>query len=235
MKKPYSVRTDPKYNFIFCDSQATEAKCLEYVLTNAPKNDPKALYQTIDKFCLQEKNNWMMNIGPEKGVTIDNIIRERQAKSFLELGTYMGYSALRFSQLMHPEGRYVSIDVNPSTTEKAKCFAEHAGVKNIDFLLGGLDGNLEMLKAKYPGGFDMIFLDHVKDLYISDLKKLEQAGLVRVGTRVIGDNLVFPGCPEYFEYMKGNGHYDTKYFESFVEYTEFKDTFGISDCVKAFK
>ena len=67
------------------------------------------------------------------------------------------------------------------------------------------------------------------------LNKLEQAGLVRPGTRVIGDNLVFPGCPAYFEYMAANHHYQTKYYDSFLEYTDIKDTYGISDCVKAFK
>ena len=75
----------------------------------------------------------------------------------------------------------------------------------------------------------------MKSLYVSDLNLLEKAGLVRKETRVISDNLVFPGCPELIKYMDGNAHYKTKYFESYVEYTDIKDTFGVSDCIQEFK
>ena len=233
--KANNIRNDPKYKMHFQEGKPKEMKCLEYVLTNATKNNPKSIYETIDKFCVLEKDNWMMNVGPEKGVTIDNLIKEKNALSMLELGTYMGYSAIRFSQFLAPNGKYVTIDVNPTTTNKAKALAEYAGVTNIDFLLGGLGPNLNYLKSQYPGGFDVIFLDHMKSLYIPDLNELEKAGLVRKDTRVIGDNLVYPGCPQFISYMKDNKHYQTKYYDSFLEYSDIKDSFGVSDCVKDFK
>jgi catechol O-methyltransferase len=230
-----NIRNNPKYKNLFTNKTPKQNRCLEYVLTHTPPNNPKALCENIDKFCVLDKQNWMMNVGPEKGTLIDNLIKEKNAQSFLELGTYMGYSACRFAPLINPNGRFVTIDVNPVTTAKAKAFAEHAGIGNITFLLGGLDANLERLVKEFPNGLDVVFLDHVKSLYISDLNKLEQVGLVREGTRIIGDNLVYPGCPQYFSYMKDNEHYNTRYFDSHLEYSDIKDTFGISDCVKRFK
>jgi catechol O-methyltransferase len=224
----------PKYAKFIGDHSTKENRCLEYVLKNAKQNDSVSVYKTIDEFCTKDKN-WMMNVGPDKGVIIDNLIKEKSAKAMLELGTYMGYSAIRFSQLLSENGVFVTVDVNPKTNRLAKVMAEFAGANNIDFLLGGIQGNIENLKKKYPQGFDLIFLDHVKSLYIPDLNILEKAGLVREGTRVISDNLVYPGCPQMFEYMKGNEHYSTKYYDSVLEYTDIKDTFGCHDCVKGFK
>ena len=228
------IRNNPKYAKFFGDRTPTEEKCLEYILKNATKNDPVSLFKTIDNFCKEEKN-WLMNIGPEKGALVDKIIKDKAPKTFLELGTYIGYSAVRFSQFLQEGGTYVTIDVNPSTTEKAKKISEHAGITNIDFRLNGLQGNLENLKKSFPSGFDIVFLDHVKSLYVSDLNILEKAGLVRKGTMIISDNLLIPGCPEMFEYMKDNAHYTTQYYDSVVEYTDIKDTFGVSLCVKGFK
>ena len=41
----------------------------------------------------------------------------------------------------------------------------------------------------------MIFIDHVKGLYLSDFKKIEAAGAIKMGTRVVGDNIIYPGAP----------------------------------------
>jgi predicted O-methyltransferase YrrM len=37
--------------------------------------------------------------------------------------------------------------------------------------------------------------------YATDLKRLEQLGLVRKGTVVLADNVVFPGAPELLAYL----------------------------------
>ena len=48
----------------------------------------------------------------------------------------------------------------------------------------------------------MIFVDHVKNLYLSDFKLLEGYGVVKSGTVVIGDNIITPGSPDYLQYFK---------------------------------
>ena len=222
-------------NAQFLHSNKKEHRCYQYVLKHATRNDPRSLCNAVDTFCVEQKQNWMMNLGPEKGTLVDAVIKKRAPKTLLELGTYVGYSSVRFSQFLGDNGKLVTIDVNPETTQLAQLMAEFAGVTCIEHRLGGLSANLDSLKARFPGGFDMVFLDHMKKLYVSDLKLLEKTGLVREGTCVISDNLVYPGCPEMFEYMKGNAHYSTQYIDSTLEYSDIKDTFGVSDCVKSFQ
>jgi len=48
---------------------------------------------------------------------------------------------------------------------------------------------------KQKGPFDLIFIDHIKNAYLSDLKLLESNGGVKAQTVVVGDNIIYPGAP----------------------------------------
>ena len=215
-------------------NQEKKKRLVEYVLANATKGDIDSVYATIDKFCYLKQENSMMNVGPEKAKTVEALLKQQPINSFLELGTFMGYSAFRFSKLIQPGAKYVTIDINEETTQMAKTMAEFGGAENIEFLLGGLEGQLEYLKKSYPKGFDTVFVDHWKDLYLSDLRVLEKAGLVREGTRVVADNLIKPGVPEYCEYMTGSEHYDFKKLDICKNYRNDEDCVGYSVCKKSF-
>lgn len=47
-----------------------------------------------------------------------------------------------------------------------------------------------------------VFLDHHKDDYLSDLKHLEEEGLIRAHCAVAADNVVFFQLHEYRDYMQ---------------------------------
>ena len=49
------------------------------------------------------------------------------------------------------------------------------------------------------GPADLVFLDHCKECYAPDLRRLEGAGLVAKGTVVVADNVVYPGAPGYLD------------------------------------
>jgi catechol O-methyltransferase len=75
----------------------------------------------------------------------------------------------------------------------------------------------------------LIFIDHWKDEYLPDFKLLEQHGLIKKGTVIVADNCIFPGCPDYLEYVRGNKNYKTTLHESFLEYTnDMKDGVEVS-------
>ena len=57
-------------------------------------------------------------------------------------------------------------------------------------------------ELKKEGTFDMVFIDHIKNLYLSDFKMMEDWGLIVKGTVVMGDNIIYPGSPDYLEYFK---------------------------------
>ena len=64
---------------------------LDYVFSNAEENNPKSILQTIDNFVL-ESGQFLMNVGPEKGLLLKNLIIKHESKRILELGAFIGYS-----------------------------------------------------------------------------------------------------------------------------------------------
>ncbi len=69
------------------------------------------------------------------------------------------------------------------------------------------------------GKFDVIFIDHWKDLYLQDFLEMEKLGAIGVGTTVIGDNIIYPGSPDYLEHLRGHRKYDSVLYHSYLEYT----------------
>lgn len=78
----------------------------------------------------------------------------------------------------------------------------------IEYWLGELEKNVDRLKRKY-GKVDFVFLDHWKDLYVSDLKLLESKDLLKKGSCILADNVLYPGAPEYREYVGFSPKYMT--------------------------
>ena len=54
---------------------------------------------------------------------------------------------------------------------------------------------------------DFLFIDHVKHLYLSDLKLALELQILAKGCVVVGDNILYPGSPDYKAYMLSDeGH-----------------------------
>ena len=54
----------------------------------------------------------------------------------------------------------------------------------------------------------MIFIDHFKDVYLKDFLLLEKYGVIKKGTVIVGDNIIFPGAPDYLQWFKECERYD---------------------------
>lgn len=69
--------------------------------------------------------------------------------------------------------------------------------------IGSSDASLARLhEAGVIGKIDLMFLDHYKPAYTTDLKLCEELGMVGVGTVLAADNVVKPGNPPYLEYVR---------------------------------
>lgn len=153
-------------------------------------------------------------IGPEKGELFEAELQKVKPYRCLEVGTFLGYSAVRTARNLQPGGLLLCIEANPQNAAVARQVVEYAGysqqVQVIDGLSGQVIPRLPALLAaaqqqpqgtslqqqqQQPGGFDFVFLDHCKDCYLPDLRSLEQLGLVRSGTVVAADNVIYPGAP----------------------------------------
>lgn len=159
-----------------------------------------------------------MTLGPEKR---DHIIKLFAAaagpdsadghKVFLEFGAYVGYSAIALGAALRDlnpgqKVSYFSFESNPLMAAITSSFVELAGLKDVVHVhVGPASESLVRLVAEgklEKGSIDFMMLDHWEDVYISDLQLCEEHGLLRKGSVVLADNVLFPGAPEYLAYVK---------------------------------
>jgi len=217
----------PKKEEKISDGLSTEDRLVAHVLKTAKKGDPESVLAVIDAFGWKE---WMMNVGDVKGLILDKAIKERKPKFALEFGLYCGYSATRIARLLPADGRLVSVEKDPVRIGWASKIIAHAGLADrVQIIQGAADEAIPTLKAKTGlGSFDLVFIDHVKDRYLADLKILEGSGLLAKGTVLVADNIVYPGAPDYLEYVRTSSHYKSELHETKLEY---KDDMKDAVCV----
>jgi catechol O-methyltransferase len=194
------------------------------IVANATKGDVDAVIRVIDDF--GRNTTWLMNIGDEKGVLLDDAVRRVRPRRLLELGAFCGYSGLRMARVMPEGARLYSVEMNPVNASIATRVWEHAGVADrVQAVVGTLDDGktIERLKTEFtlaPGSVDFVLLDHDHSHYLSDLLLLLSSGLLRAGTVVLADNVRVPGAPKYLAYMRQQQGVDwqTVEYRTHVEY-----------------
>ena len=141
---------------------------------------------------------------------------------YLFSGTFLGYSSLRIANQTTEDVLIVSVEVNAESAEIARQIHEHAGVSNrIHIVVEPSNKAIPRLRDQFKvDAFDLIFIDHFKDLYLSDFKLLEQEGLIKQGTTIVADNVICPGAPDYLEYVRNNPTYSSTFYESTIEYRD---------------
>ncbi len=103
-----------------------------------------------------------MMVGPLEGAFLKMLALMTGARRILEIGMFTGYSALAWAEALPRDGRVVTCDVNPETTEIAKrYFADSPHANKIEVKLGPA---LESLKF-ISGPFDVCFIDADKETY----------------------------------------------------------------------
>jgi catechol O-methyltransferase len=202
-----------------------EELAAQYVLTHSKPGDLEGAIRAIDEFAYQKK--FLINVGDEKGEILDQALKRVQPKRALELGAYIGYSALRTARHLPPGGHLYSIEFSQANAEIARRVIAHAGVSaRVTFIHGYLgDGGktLERLEKEFgfsPGCLDFVFIDHSKDAYLPDLKTLLEKRWLHTGSVIVADNVKFPGAPEYHAYMQSEEGktWETRVHKTHVEY-----------------
>ena len=120
-------------------------------------------------------------------------------------------------------GKLIGIEVNSDSVDVARQMVEYANLSDrVEIILGSSADVIPILE----GPFDLIFLDHWKDLYKPDLLSLEANNLLKPGSIVFADKVGPHFNPEeYLDYVQTCGHYDTEYIESHIEYRD--DEYGV--------
>lgn len=219
----------------------TEQALLTYVqnqLTSQEEQTPTQVLKMIDAFCLER--HWMMHVGPEKATILKSFLEQCAAAKktnqqfiLVELGTYCGYSSVMFAQtLLQMKGlsyfHIYTVEVNPKHATVAQRLIrlanleEHITVLRLDMTT--TENHLTNLLRSNLGDskIDLLFLDHDKDAYLSDLKRLEEAGMISRGTHVAADNVIFAQIDNYRAYINqlaSLGVVESKLVEAQLEYS----------------
>ena len=146
-----------------------------------------------------------MNVGQDKGKIVTELIRSTKPRIMVELGGYCGYSTILFGASAREAGgeRYYSLERNPSFARNIKTLVNLAGLSDfVEVLIGPSDEGIKTLHSRGVRTIDMMFLDHYKPAYTSDLKLCEHLGLIKKGTVLAADNVIAPGNPPYLEYVR---------------------------------
>jgi predicted O-methyltransferase YrrM len=130
-------------------------------------------------------------VAPNQGKFLYLLARIHGAKNILELGTLAGYSTLWLARALPPEGRLITLELDPRHAEVAQSNLARAGFSGrVDVRIGRAIDTLPSLKSEAP--FDFIFIDADKastpDYFNWSLQ------LSRPGTVIVVDNVIRDGA-----------------------------------------
>lgn len=209
----------------FDDGREIELLHFVYSHPNIDKirGSPENVLAAIDEYGRTKK--YLMNVGEDKGGIVTDLVAEVKPKVMVryhhhsiaariysarqvELGGYVGYSCILFGNAVRKAGgqRYYSLERNPEFAAVIMSLVNLAGLSDtVKVVVGSSDASIQRL---YDSGnlkhIDLMFLDHYKPSYTTDLKLCEELGLIKNGSVLAADNVVKPGNPPYLEYVRSS-------------------------------
>ena len=124
------------------------------------------------------------------------------------MGGYVGYSCILFGDAVRKAGgkRYYSLERNPEFGAVIASLVDLAGLSDVvKVIIGSSEVSIKRLHSNgVLKHIDMMFLDHYKPAYKTDLKLCEELELVTPGSVLAADNVIDPGNPPYLEYVRSS-------------------------------
>ena len=128
-----------------------------------------------------------INVSANEGKLLYLIARIARAQRVLEIGTLGGYSTTWLARALPPNGRVVTLELEPRHAEVARANLARAGVADrVDIRVGPASASLRDLIERREPPFDLVFIDADKEGYPEYLELCLQ--LVRPGSVILGDN-----------------------------------------------
>src|SRR5688572_28617224 len=142
----------------------------------------------LRRHCYENYEDSSMLAGFFQGRVLTMFSRMIRPRVVLEIGTYLGYSALCFAEGLADGGKVITADVEEATNKVARSFVERTDYANaIEFHLGNAIDIIPTL----PESFDLVFIDADKPNYSNYYDLVFDR--VRSGGFVIADNVLWSG------------------------------------------
>jgi predicted O-methyltransferase YrrM len=133
-----------------------------------------------------------IDVPPLLGKFLEVMIRIAGARRVLEIGTLGGYSTIWMARALPPDGRVITLELEPKHAEIARANLEAAGVLDrVEIRVGAALDSMRGLHASGTRPFDLIFIDADKESLPEYLEW--SLKLARPGTIIIADNVVRDG------------------------------------------
>lgn len=164
----------------------------------------------MDEF--SAKHDFLISVGGHKAQILSGVVANERPKTVVELGGYLGYSAILFADAMrryqepNQRLRVWSLEMNSGFASIAREMVGLAGLSDIVTVMEG-SASESLQKLQKEGtltDIELLFLDHEEQLYLTDLKVCTELGLLKKGAVIVADNVVRPGAPEYREFVRNN-------------------------------
>jgi len=151
-------------------------------------SDESQVLRELREHCYAHYEDKAMLSGFVQGRVLSMFSRMIRPSVVLEIGTYLGYSALCFAEGLVDGGKVITLDVNEETNKVARSFVEKSEYKDrIEFRLGnGVD-----VIPSLPEAFDLVFIDADKPNYANYYDLVFDK--VRTGGFIIADNVLWSG------------------------------------------
>lgn len=151
-------------------------------------SEENEVLQQLRRKTFGERDDKSMLSGFYQGRLLSMLSKIIQPKRVLEVGTYMGYSALCLAEGLAEDGKIITLDVNEETNQIAKEFwAQTQYYSKIEAYLG--DGT--QIIPTLNETFDLVFIDadkpNYKNYYDLVFPKL------RIGGVILADNVLWSG------------------------------------------
>ena len=123
-----------------------------------------------------------------------------------------------------------SIEISHRNAALAREVLEYAGLSStVNVVEGTVESVLKKaMKERGISRFDFVFIDHEKTRYLPDLLYLIDNDLLEDGAVVVGDNILFPGSPDYRAFVNSDSRFVTIEHSSHVEYLPIPDMVTVS-------
>src|SRR5437868_339872 len=144
--------------------------------------------QELRRECEAHYEDKSMLSGFFQGRVLSMLSHMIRPNTVLEIGTYLGYSALCLAEGLTDGGKVITLDIQEDTNGVARSFVAKTQFKdNIEFILGPATDIIPNLSSP----FDLVFIDADKPNYSNYYNLVFDK--VRPGGFIIADNVLWSG------------------------------------------